>query len=162
MKYERNELLTMDDAALSAVCRITFTKGTGPGGQKRNKTSSAVTVSISEMDVTASDCTERSQNRNRTNALRKLRMQIAFKFRNDHPLPPENMDCSMNSPSYPLFAARLLDVFEASGFDHRAAAIVCGTTQTGLLKKLYRDPDLWQFFQKRRKDAGLPALLPPR
>ena len=161
MNFERNELLQMDDAALSAICRITFTKGTGPGGQKRNKTSSAVTVSLPALDITTSDCTERSQSCNRTNALKKLRLQIAVKFRQSPPLPPEDMNCSMNSPRYPLFAAKLLDVITANGFDHRASAMQCGISPTGLLKKLYRDPDLWQFFQTRRRELALPALLPP-
>jgi hypothetical protein len=162
MKTERNELLILDDTALSALCRINFTKGSGPGGQKRNKTSSAVTVTLPDWNVSASDCTERSQSRNRANALRKLRMQIALNFRSTPAEVPENMECSMTSPAYPLFAAKLLDVIEAENFDHRTTAKRCGITPSGLLKKLYRDPELWQFFQFRRKELALSPLLPPR
>ena len=58
--------------------------------------------------------------------------------------------------------AKLLDVIEAENFDHRTTAKRCGITPSGLLKKLYRDPELWQFFQFRRKELALSPLLPPR
>ena len=39
---ERNEWLALDDEALAKQCHIDTCRGTGPGGQKRNKTSSMV------------------------------------------------------------------------------------------------------------------------
>ena len=162
MLPERNILLISDDSALGSQCQITFTKGTGPGGQKRNKTSSAVTVSLPGTDFSAGDCTERSQIRNRTNALRKLRMQIALAIRNTPAEVPRRMDCSISSPEYPLFAAQLLDVFHESGCDHKVSAEKCGISPSAFLKKLYRDPLLWQHIQKMRKERDLPPLSPPK
>ena len=46
---DRDQLLTLDDAGLSALCRISFGYGTGPGGQKRNKTSTAVRVELPDL-----------------------------------------------------------------------------------------------------------------
>ena len=66
----RDEILKLDDSALSACCELEFFKGTGNGGQKRNKTSSAARVRLPEFGVAAEDCTERSQHRNRAAALR--------------------------------------------------------------------------------------------
>ena len=40
----RDDFLKLDDSALSACCELEFFKGSGNGGQKRNKTSSAVRV----------------------------------------------------------------------------------------------------------------------
>ena len=65
----RDDFLKLDDSALSACCELEFFKGSGNGGQKRNKTSSAVRVHLKAFDLSASDCTERSQHRNRANAL---------------------------------------------------------------------------------------------
>ncbi len=161
MELERDNILTMSDEELSGICRITFTKGSGPGGQKRNKTSSAVKVELPQWGISTADCTERSQFRNRTKALKKLRMQIAANIRKA-PQHPENMECSMHSASYPLFAARLLDILNEYSFEYRDAADFCGISPSGLLKKLYRDPELWQIIQKRRNTAGLPPLRPPK
>lgn len=161
MDIERDRILQMDDAALSALCRISFSCGSGPGGQKRNKTSSAVKVELSQYGISASDCTERSQFRNRSNALKKLKMLLALKFRQERCVPPDNPECSMNSANYPLFAAQLLDIIHQNAFDHRRAAEICGISPTALLKKLFRDPELWQFFQNQRKILDLPVLHAP-
>lgn len=162
MNIERDNLLTMDENALSALCKISFTCGSGPGGQKRNKTSSAVKVELPSLGVSASDCTERSQFRNRSKALRKLKLQIAKKFRSQRNTPPDHPECSLSSENYPLFTAQLLDIILEHNFDHRKTAEICGISPTALLKKLYRDPELWQFFQQKRQELNLPALLPPR
>ena len=66
---ERDAILTLDDMALSRLVKLEFTRGSGNGGQKRNKTSTAVRVVLPEYGVEASDCTERSQHRNRAAAL---------------------------------------------------------------------------------------------
>ena len=161
MNFDRNSLLLMDDSTLCSICRITFSKDSGPGGQKRNKTSSLATVELPELGVSASDCTERSQFRNRSNALKKLRMMLALNFRESELKIPENMACSMNSPAYPLFAAQLLDIMQSNDWDHRKAAVLCGISPTAMLKKFYRDPELWQFLQKKRKESSLPPLLAP-
>ena len=72
------------------------------------------------------------------------------------------MNCSMDSANYPLFAARLLDVLNKSGFDHRRAAETCAVSPTALLKKIFRDPQLLQYFQEQRRRLDLPELRPPR
>ena len=96
MLPERNILLSTSDEELTAFCKISFVKGTGPGGQKRNKTSSAVQIELSELDICVQDCTERSQIRNRANALKKLRMALAISQRISPAVPPENINCSVN------------------------------------------------------------------
>lgn len=161
MNFDRDIYLQLDDKSLSAKCRITFSKGSGPGGQKRNKTSSLAKVELPDLSVSAADCTERSQIRNRSNALKKLRMQIAFKFRIPRTIPPARPECSMNAPDYPLFAAQLLDILYGCSFDHRQAAEICGISPTALLKKIGRDPELWQFFQQQRKLLNLTTLNLP-
>ncbi|MBE6390213.1 MAG: peptide chain release factor-like protein [Lentisphaerae bacterium] len=161
MISDRDILLQLEDAELSALCRITFSKATGPGGQKRNKTSSAVTVELPALGLSSSDCTERSQFRNRAKALKKLRMQIALNYRKTPSVIPENPDCSIHSPGYPLFAARVLDILAECDLDHKTAAGRCNISPSALLKKLYRDPLLWQFFQQLRKKRQLPLLHPP-
>ncbi len=158
----RDTMLSADDETLSSLCKISFTKGTGPGGQKRNKTSSAVKIDLPELGISVADCTERSQFRNRNNALHKMRMAIALQTRQSPATVPENMDCSLSSKSYPLFAARMLDIFAEMLCDHKATAEKCGISPSALLKKFHRDPVLWQKIRQMRQSAGLPQLHPPQ
>ncbi len=144
---ERDEILVLDDAALSRIVKLEFARGSGNGGQKRNKTSTAVRVVLEEYDLAATDCSERSQHRNRAAALRKLRMLLALKERRA-PLPPSRTKCAQDSPDYPLFAARLLDAVAAAEGDYRRAAGTCGVSPSALLKTLERDPALWNWLNK--------------
>src|SRR5574344_709244 len=113
----RDEILKLDDSALSARCEFGFTRGSGNGGQKRNKTSSAVRVSLPGTGYVAEDCSERSQYRNRAAALRKLRLEIALAERISPAAPPERSECALDHPDYPLWLAHLLDVLEQSRYD---------------------------------------------
>ena len=157
----RDDLLRLDDAALSALCMWEFFKATGPGGQKRNKTSSAARARLAEFGLAAEDCTERSQLCNRRNALAKLRMRLALEVR-ETPAPPLEVPfaTSMRHPSYPLLAARVTDHLEECGWDHRAAAARLGMTPTALLRKIAADPVWWTLLAARRRELGLPTLHP--
>ena len=141
---ERDDILALDDAALSQLVKLEFTRGSGNGGQKRNKTSTAVRVVLPEYGVEASDCTERSQHRNRAAALRKLRMNLALKVR-CAPLPPPRSRVAQTAPEYPLYAARLLDNLADCGGDYRKAAEKWGVSPTSLLKNVERDPVLFKW-----------------
>ena len=158
----RDDILRLDDAGLSAVCELEFFKGTGPGGQKRNKTSSAVRVSLPGWSVSATDCTERSQTRNRACALRKLRLELAMTHRVSPAQPPEKMICALSSAGYPLWLAHLLDVFGENACDPRETASLLGVSSSSLIKTFYRDPVLWQRLQQELSRRGLPLLKAPK
>ena len=72
---ERNAWLAADDETLSRDCEFIMQKGTGNGGQKINKTSSAVRLKHRPTGIAVSANEERSQSRNRHIALRKLRYE---------------------------------------------------------------------------------------
>jgi len=65
--------LALDDAALLAQCEVTTFVGSGPGGQHRNKTASAVRIAHLPTGVTVTATERRSQLRNRSAALERLR-----------------------------------------------------------------------------------------
>jgi len=156
---ERDHILQMDDEELSRLCRLEFFKGSGNGGQKRNKTSSAARVTLlADPALTASDCSGRSQHDNRSQALFKLRMEIACHRR----LPFQGIthpECSVNHAGYPLFVAQLLDLAEACRFDHQQMAVTLGISPTAMVKKIGRDSALWQFFNKKRQENALNPLI---
>ena len=159
MLENRDEILKMDDAALSRLCELEFFKGSGNGGQKRNHTNTAIRLVHQPSGLVVTDCETRSQQRNRELALSKLRHEIAVKIRGPH-LPPPDPHMNLNNPRYPLLAAWLMDAVTESGLDLKTAAAATGLTRTGLLKLLSRDAGLWQYFCGLRKQAGLPDLHP--
>jgi hypothetical protein len=160
----RDDLLILSDEALAALCDLEFFKGSGPGGQKRNKSSSAVRVSLSQApELSATDCTERSQHRNRANALQKLRLVIALRCRQEPPAGEKMipLETSLSSHLYPLLAAQLLDIFTACAFDHRRCAEVYHSTPTAWIKRCFRDKQLFQEINRLRQSAGMTAFAAP-
>jgi ribosome-associated protein len=69
--------LALPDAALAAECEETFFTGSGPGGQHRNKTESAVRLVHRPTGVAVTATERRSQAQNRSAALARLRERLA-------------------------------------------------------------------------------------
>ncbi len=156
---DRDLLLSLSDEELSGLCRLEFCRGTGNGGQKRNKTSTAARVVLLEDGrFAASDCSERSQHRNRANALWKLRRAIAFGVRCAPPVPPPRITCGVTHAEYPCNLAHLLDVLDSCSYDHKAAAALCGVSVSAFLKLLKRDDALWEKVNDSREALGLYKL----
>ena len=160
---ERDLWLGMDDTALSAECLLDFHKASGNGGQHVNKTSSAVRIKHEKSGMESVCAEHRSQHDNRRCALEYLRHRIALNIR--RPADPEfkigEPPVSMKNPVYPLWMAKLLDVFAESEFNPRQTAEKCGTGSTKLIKLFYRDSSLWQHVQNMRVSAGLSPLKSP-
>ena len=158
-RVRRNTLLQASDEELSSCCRLEFCRGSGNGGQKRNKTSSAARVVLLEDEnFSAEDCTERSQHVNRAHALRKLRRRIAFEVRSLPAELPPRIECAVTHEEYPLNLACLLDVLEENDYDHKAAAAACLVTSSAFVKLLRRDEELCAKVNAARELRGLYKL----
>jgi len=77
--------LALPDAALAAECDETFFTGGGPGGQHRNKTESAVRLVHRPTGAVATATERRSQVRNRSAALARLRERLEALARKPKP-----------------------------------------------------------------------------
>ncbi len=77
----------LTDAQLLAQCAVDTYRASGPGGQKRNKTSSAVRLRHlpSRLIVIAEE--SRSQHENKAKALRRIRQALYLKLR--EPIAPK-------------------------------------------------------------------------
>lgn len=71
------DYLSLDDAALLVQCAVHVYKSSGPGGQHRNKVSSAVRLRHNPTGITTHGDQSRSQHDNKRLALQRLRMNIA-------------------------------------------------------------------------------------
>src|SRR5712692_10682169 len=82
----RQEWTGLSDPELLKQCAVDTYRASGPGGQKRNKTSSAVRIRHQPSGLSVIAEESRSQHENRARALRRLRHALYLKLRND--LPP--------------------------------------------------------------------------
>lgn len=163
----RSEFLDMEDEALLRLCREECFRASGPGGQHRNKTESAVRLSVREGAVVGLCSEHRSQHRNRAEALRRLRIAIAMDMRlpivDDRIEKPtkEEWKLGRKDRRYAAFIAHLLDVLAHHEWAVGLAAERLGTSTGKLIRRLSRDPQLWNFVNQARAKLGLVNLRRP-
>src|SRR5207249_773581 len=75
----------LSDGQLLAQCAVDTYRASGPGGQKRNKTSSAVRLRHPPSGLIVIAEESRSQHENRARALRRLRQALFLKVREEVP-----------------------------------------------------------------------------
>lgn len=146
----RDEILALSEEELNSIVDFDFFKRSGNGGQKRNKTSSAVRVVLKEYDIAAEDCTERSQKLNRSKALQKLRRKLAMTVRQEF----ADEALTVVAPSnikYPLFLAHLMDLLESVDYSFKECGLKLDLSSSQVEKLLRKDTALWQYVQSKRQ-----------
>ncbi len=154
----RDRWLASTDEELLNECALGFFKATGNGGQKRNKTSSAVRIIHNPTGIAVTDCSERSQHRNRKVALEKLRLEIALAIRVVPAVMPENPGCGVSNPAYFVNLARIFDLLAENGWNDAAVAEKLGMSRSKLLKLLARESRVFGRLNELRRADGLPPL----
>src|SRR5438067_10324477 len=79
----REHWTTLTDEQLLAQCDVDTYRASGPGGQKRNKASSAVRLRHPPSGLLVIAEESRSQHENRVRALRRLRQAFYLKLRDE-------------------------------------------------------------------------------
>jgi hypothetical protein len=162
--------LDFDDAKLIAECNVHRYRASGPGGQHRNKVSSAVRLHHRPGNLTVVATESRLQGENRARALKRLREAIALVAR--LPLPekitwPDTVDLGRQrlrvnekNPAVHHVIALMLDAFAEHGGRLADAAKALGLTSSGLVRFLGEHPKAWREVGRIRHEAGLPQLKP--
>lgn len=166
--------MLISDERLLAHCRVDLYRGSGPGGQKRNKTSNAVRLTHEPTGVVATATESRSLGENRLYALRRLRIKLAAAVRQEVDAatfaPPawfaqyvheKQLHVNARNPHHPAIAATVLDVLDASHANPAAAAANLGVSLRSLLKLLAADTHLWQSANRLREKFSEPPLTKP-
>jgi hypothetical protein len=166
MDAARDSFLTEPDEKLLAECAVETYRASGPGGQHRNKTESAVRLTHRPTGVVATATERRSQHENRHRALVRLRKAIALEVREAPPEGPPTGPLagaipdagwpriSQKSPAYLVVAAQVLDHLEAAGGRVSDVAERLGVSTASLVKFLSLDDDLWQIANRIRRRFG--------
>jgi hypothetical protein len=162
-KNGRSSWTDLSDAQLLAQCEVDTYRASGPGGQKRNKTSSAVRIRhpASGLIVIAEE--SRSQHENRARALRRIRQALYLKIRDDltapeltaeavatrSGLPPlaslgGRLDLGRKDPRFWPAVGVVLDVLHALEARVSDAAKALGITTANLIDFLQIEPKVWE------------------
>lgn len=169
---QRDAWASVSDDELLARCEVDLYRASGPGGQKRNKTSSAVRLRHlpSGLRVIAEE--SRSQHENKAKALKRMRRALWLELRE----PPPGEDLAQHpavvaardrtgtlwvgpkDPRYLPLAALLLDALDAHGARMAETAGCFGIGSAALADLLRADEDAWKAACRIRKAHGLKAL----
>jgi hypothetical protein len=176
-KSARGRWTSLSDAQLLDQCEVDTYRASGPGGQKRNKTSSAVRMRHppSELIVIAEE--SRSQHENRARALRRMRQSLYLKIREDlsaAELTPEAMaqrpgyagarrgdgrlDLGRKDERFWPAVGVVLDVLHATQARVHEAASALGISTGNLIAFLASDPKVWEQANQLRARHGHKAL----
>ena len=155
----RDALLMLGDEELLRHCRVERCRGTGPGGQSRNKTESAVVITHLASGIAGASDLTRSQHSNRLLALRHLRLQLALQWREPEPKPWPHPWCpGERDPLFAGWVARVLDVLEVQGYRVSEAAAFFAQSTGRFTRDLSGNRQLWQAVNAGRRRFNLPLL----
>jgi hypothetical protein len=159
----------LSDEQLLRQCAVDTYRASGPGGQKRNKTSSAVRLRHPPTGLVVIAEESRSQHENRARAIRRLRRALYLHVRDAPPDAPSpdltaaftaagRLDVGRKDPRFWPAAGVVLDMLEACEARLSEAAVRVGVTTANLGDFLRTDPKVWQRANELRARFGHPPL----
>src|SRR3954468_15067576 len=158
----------MSDDDLLADCREDHFRGSGPGGQKRNKTSNGVRLVHKPTGVIVTATESRSLKENRIHAIRRLRLKLAADVREPVDLasfvPPDwflsirhgkQIEASHRNPLHAAAGGLVLDLLAALNGNPAAVAVNLGVSTTAVIKLLEGESQFWAAANRIRAEVGL-------
>jgi hypothetical protein len=153
----------LSEDQLLAQCDVDTYRASGPGGQKRNKTSSAVRLRHAPTGLIVIAEESRSQHENKARALKRLWQSLFLHLRDTlsasectpetigmHPdyAPARGsegrLQMSVKNPLFWPVAGVVLDVLTACESRVSDAALLLGISTGNLIDFLQTDPKVWQ------------------
>jgi hypothetical protein len=161
----------LTDAQLLAQCEVDTYRASGPGGQKRNKTSSAVRLRHPPSGLMVIAEESRSQHENKAKALQRLRQAFFLKIRealsDDQmsalPMRAEltqaqtragRLDVGRRDPRFWPAVGLLLDVLETAQARVADAAKLLDISTGNLIDFLQKNPKAWEQANQMRVRFG--------
>ena len=155
---------------LRAACEVRRGRGSGPGGQHRNKVETAVTLTHRPTGVRGQASERRRQGENLAAAMFRLRVNLALEVRCPAAADASPSGCwrsrtrggrlaiNPGHDDFPTLLAEALDRLAAVAWDPAAAARSLEVTASQLLKLLRHEPAALELLNRRRAEAGLGPL----
>lgn len=154
-------------------CEIETHRGGGPGGQKADKTSTVVRLRHRPTGLTSECGRTRSQHKNRSLALRELKIAYALNRRHEIDFSrlriPSQLDqyvenglrVKRSNPHFPFVVKLVFDVFEQSGGQLSTTSEALGVSTRQLVRFFHQHSDLRETANQTRKKNDLHRLKPP-
>ena len=160
----------LGDEALMQWCSWGRSRGSGPGGQNRNKVETTVEIVHTATGVRAKAGERRSVRENKSAALKRLRLALATEHR--EPVPAGEIRSELwrrrctkkrivvnpGHRDYPALLAEAMDVIEAEGLDLKAAATRLDCTASQLVRLLSHHPPAIGKVNEQRRARGMHPL----
>ncbi len=154
---------------LLRACEVVRSRGSGPGGQHRNKVETHITLTHTPTGTTAAAGERRSQEANRRVAVHRLRVTLAVEVRGES-CPKEMSDLWRSrrkgrrlavNPAhddYPALLAEAMDAIAAHDWDVAAAAEALGVSTSQLVKLLAHELRALDLVNQARAKRGVGRL----
>jgi hypothetical protein len=161
---------SIDPEQLMQQCQLRRLRRGGPGGQHRNKVSTAVQLEHLPSGIQAEANESRVGATNQRVALRRLRLLLACRHR--QPVSPQaapsplwltrliagRLSVATEHVDFPALLAEALDRIEACQGHLPEAAQGLQTTPSQLISLVKRHPAAWQQLNAERQSRGLSRL----
>ncbi|MEZ6091735.1 MAG: peptide chain release factor-like protein [Pirellulaceae bacterium] len=164
---ENSPAVLLSDELLIGQCQVTFTRRGGPGGQHRNKVSSAVVLKHLPTDLIAEASERRSQAENRNMALSRLRIELALHVRQDVTSEVVSLVSQYGGSPFRVssgnhsFAIVLTDVLNrvlSADGELQSAAEFWRTTPSQIIRFLKQEPRAFAIVNQKRSDCNVHQL----
>jgi hypothetical protein len=164
--------LDLDDRRLLEQCEVHTYRASGPGGQHRNKTDSAVRLHHGPTGLIVTATESRSQHENKARAVKRLRQAIALETRrpvdrtafhrpawyDDVLRPHGRLELSPKSPAFLHVVRLILDVLDACNGSVADTAAMLSITTGNLVHFIQADAKLWEYANRLRERHGCKPL----
>lgn len=167
----RSTWSALPEEHLLAQCDVDTYRASGPGGQKRNKTSSAVRLRHAPTGLIVIAEESRSQHENKAKALKRLSQALFLHLRDPLPAdvlahpdyiaargPDGRLNLSAKDARFWPAVGVVLDVLLAASGQVSTAAGLLGVSTANLIDFLQTNPKLWQESNRVRIECGQKAL----
>lgn len=165
---DHSHLVELSNEKLLEQCSVKRTRGSGPGGQHRNKVETAIVITHLESGITGEASEKRSQDDNKVVAIKRLRQNLAIHIRAKRTkqlgevvqkrIRSKKISVNTNHGDFPVLLAESLDRLHENEFDISRASEELHCTNSQLLKFLKQLPAAFEYFNQQRQTRDLPRL----
>lgn len=160
----------LSDEDLLKQCRIGRDRGSGPGGQHRNKVETTVVLTHEATGISVQAGERRTARENMQTALRRLRRALAARHRLPVPTGEARTETwrrrtqgrrlvvSERHQDHPAMVAEAMDMLAATGWEPRKASRRLLVSPTQIVRLVHECPEAWIVLNEERRRRGLHPL----